>query len=120
MGQSTNIRITGLSFVNSPTWTMAFYGVERMVIDGVYVYTKTQRRGMGRWELTWTAAATWHIVNSSITTGDDCIIFISGDAWGTAPNMREYNRYQLPALGFGPYAIKFSEGTHQGSSARHH
>ncbi len=40
MGESTNIRITGLSFINSPTWTMGFYGVERMVIDGIYCYTK--------------------------------------------------------------------------------
>src|SRR5579862_8664717 len=40
MGNSTDIRITGLSFIYSPTWTMAFHACQRLVMDGVYIYTK--------------------------------------------------------------------------------
>ena len=33
----TDVRIAGLSFVNSPSWTIHPYACERMVIDGVHI-----------------------------------------------------------------------------------
>jgi hypothetical protein len=112
MGESTNIRITGLSFINSPTWTMGFYGVERMVIDGVYCYTKPN-------DAVWADGIDMdgckdvHIANSSITTGDDCIIFISGDFWGP-PRTCENITITNCRLSASANAIKFSEGNAKG------
>ncbi len=112
MGESTNIRITGLSFINSPTWTMGFYGVERMVIDGIYCYTKPN-------DAVWADGIDMdgckdvHISNSSITTGDDCIVFVSGDFWGpgrTCENITITNC----RLSASANAIKFSEGNVKG------
>jgi hypothetical protein len=112
MGESTNIRITGLSFINSPTWTMGFYGVERMVIDGVYCYTKPN-------DAVWADGIDMdgckdvHIANSSITTGDDCIIFISGNFWGPARTCENITITNC-RLSASANAIKFSEGNAKG------
>jgi polygalacturonase len=34
-----DVRITGLSLLHSPSWTLALYASERVVIDGIYAYT---------------------------------------------------------------------------------
>ncbi len=34
-----DIRIIGLAFLHSPSWTINPYGCERLTIDGVYIYT---------------------------------------------------------------------------------
>jgi hypothetical protein len=112
MGESSNIRITGLSFINSPTWTMGFYGVERMVIDGIYCYTKPN-------DAVWADGIDMdgckdvHIANSSITTGDDCIIFISGNFWGPARTCENITITNC-RLSASANAIKFSEGNAKG------
>ena len=112
MGQSTDIRITGLSFIYSPTWTMAFYACERMVIDGVFVYTKPN-------EAVWAdgidldGCRDVHIVNSSIITGDDCIIFISTSNWGPALPCENVTVTNC-RLSASANAIKFSEGNAKG------
>ena len=112
MGNATNIRITGLSFINSPTWTMGFYGVERMVIDGVYCYTKPN-------DAVWADGIDMdgcrdvHIANSSITTGDDCLVFISGAFWGPARTCENINVTNC-RLSASANAIKFSEGNIKG------
>jgi len=112
MGKSTNVRITGLSFIDSQSWTMAFYAVERMTIDGVYVYTKPN-------DAVWADGIDMdgcrdvHISNSSITTGDDCIIFISGDAWGPARTCENITVTNC-RLSASANAIKFSEGNMKG------
>lgn len=112
MGNSTDIRITGLSFINSPTWTMGFYGVERMVIDGIYCYTKPN-------DAVWAdgidmdGSRDIHISNSSITTGDDCLVFISGDFWGPARPCENITVTNC-RLSASANAIKFSEGNIKG------
>jgi hypothetical protein len=112
MGNSTNLRITGLSFIDSQSWTMTFYAVERMTIDGVYVYTKPN-------DAVWADGIDMdgcrdvHISNSSITTGDDCIIFISGDAWGPARTCENVTVTNC-RLSSSANAIKFSEGNMKG------
>jgi len=112
MGDTTNIRISGLSFIYSPSWTMAFHACERMVIDGVYIYTKPN-------DAVWADGIDMdgcndvRIANCSITTGDDCIIFISGDFWGPARPCQNIvvTNCRLSSCAS---AIKFSEGNAKG------
>lgn len=112
MGQTTNIRIAGLSFIYSPTWTMGFYACERLVIDGVYVYTKPN-------EAVWAdgidldGCKDVRIANSSIITGDDCIIFISTNSWGPALPCENVTVTNC-RLSASANAIKFSEGNAKG------
>jgi len=54
-----------------------------------------------------------HISNSSITTGDDCLVFISGDLWGptrVCENITVTNCRRSASAN----AIKFSEGNIKG------
>ncbi len=112
MGNSTNIRITGLSFIDSPSWTMGFHGVDRMVIDGIYVYTKP---GEAVWAdgIDMDGCQDVHIANSSITTGDDCLIFISGEFWGPARTCENITISNC-RLTSSANAVKFSEGNIKG------
>jgi hypothetical protein len=79
----TDVRISGLSFMHSPSWTINPYGCERMVIDGVYIYSS-------RKEAVWAdgidpdGCKDLRISNSTIETGDDAIVFYSMDWHGPA------------------------------------
>ncbi len=112
MGNTTNVRITDLSFINSPTWTMGFYAVERMFIDGIFVYTKPN-------DAVWADGIDMdgcddvHISNSSITTGDDCLVFVSGNFWGPARPCQNVTVTNC-RLSASANAIKFSEGNAKG------
>jgi len=78
-----NIRIAGLSFLHSPSWTINPYGCERLVIDGIYIYTS-------RKEAVWAdgidpdGCKDVVIANSTIETGDDAIVFYSMNWYGPA------------------------------------
>ncbi|MFZ2053791.1 MAG: glycosyl hydrolase family 28 protein [Candidatus Aminicenantales bacterium] len=78
-----DVRISGLSFVRSPSWTIHPYGCERMVIDGVYIYSSLK-------EAVWAdgidpdGCKDLRIANSTIETGDDAIVFYSMDWFGPA------------------------------------
>ncbi len=78
-----DVRISGLSFVRSPSWTIHPYGCERMVIDGVYIYSSLK-------EAVWAdgidpdGCRDLRIANSTIETGDDAIVFYSMDWFGPA------------------------------------
>ena len=112
MGDSTDIRITGLSFIYSPTWTMAFHACQRLVMDGVYIYTKPN-------DAVWADGVDLdgcndvRIANCSITTGDDCIVFVSIDAWGPARTCENVvvTNCRLSSCSC---AVKFSEGNAKG------
>lgn len=112
MGDSTDIRITGLSFIYSPTWTMAFHACERLVMDGVYIYTKPN-------DAVWADGVDMdgcndvRIANCSITTGDDCLVFVSGDFWGPARTCENVviTNCRLSSCSCG---VKFSEGNAKG------
>lgn len=112
MGNTTNVRITGLSFINSPTWTMGFFAVQRMMIDGIFVYTKPN-------DAVWADGIDMdgcndvHISNSSITTGDDCLVFVSGNFWGPARPCENITVTNC-RLSASANAIKFSEGNAKG------
>jgi hypothetical protein len=112
LGRSKDIHITGLSFIASPSWTMAFHACERMVIDGIFVHTKLD-------EAVWAdgidldGCKDAHIANSTIETGDDCIVLISGDFWGPA-RICENVTIANCRLSSSANAIKFSEGNVKG------
>lgn len=78
-----DVRISGLSFMRSPGWTIHPYGCEHMVIDGVYIYSSRE-------EAVWAdgidpdGCRDLRIANSTIETGDDAIVFYSMDWFGPA------------------------------------
>lgn len=112
LGKSTNIHITGLSFIYSPSWTLTFHACKRMVIDGIYVHTNV---GEAVWAdgIDMDGCQDVAIANCTIHTGDDCIVFISIDAWGP-PRPCEDITVTNCRLSSSANAIKFSEGNIKG------
>lgn len=78
-----NLRIQGLSFLDSPFWTMHLYGCERVVIDGLYIRSS---RNSGVWAdgIDPDGCRDVHISNCTIDTGDDALVFYSYDFYGPA------------------------------------
>jgi len=76
-----DVRIAGLSFLHSPSWAINPYACERLVIDGVYIYSSLK-------EAVWAdgidpdGCKDVRIANSTIETGDDAIVFYSSNIWG--------------------------------------
>jgi hypothetical protein len=76
-----DVRIAGLSFLNSPSWTINPYACERLTIDGVYIHTSLK---YGVWAdgIDPDGCKDVRIANSTIETGDDAIVFYSSNGWG--------------------------------------
>jgi hypothetical protein len=78
-----DVRIAGLKFLRSRSWTINPYACNRLVIDGVYIYSSLK-------EAVWAdgidpdGCRDVRISNSTIETGDDAIVFYSSDIWGPA------------------------------------
>ncbi|MDH4198319.1 MAG: glycosyl hydrolase family 28 protein, partial [Candidatus Aminicenantes bacterium] len=78
-----DVRITGVSFLNSPSWTIHPVACDRLVIDGVYIYSSLK-------EAVWAdgidpdGCRDVRIANSTIETGDDALVFYSMDWFGPA------------------------------------
>jgi len=78
-----DVRIAGLSFIRSRSWTINPYACERVVIDGVYIYSSLK-------DAVWAdgidpdGCKDVRIANSTIETGDDAIVFYSSTTWGPA------------------------------------
>jgi hypothetical protein len=76
-----DVRIAGLSFLRSRSWTINPYACERLTIDGVYIQSSLQ-------EAVWAdgidpdGCKDVRISNSTIETGDDAIVFYSSNIWG--------------------------------------
>lgn len=79
----TDVRIAGLSFLHSPSWTMHLWGCERLVIDGVYVYTSL-RDGVWADGIDPDGCRDVRITNCTIETGDDALVFYSSSIFGPA------------------------------------
>jgi len=109
LGECNNVRITGLSWLHSPSWSFALFACSRVVIDGIYIYTSLK-------DAVWAdgidivSSHDITISNSRIETGDDCIAIVCGiPEWGpdypteniTITNCR---------LSSASAAIKFTEG----------
>jgi hypothetical protein len=78
-----DVRISGLSFVDSPSWTIHLYGCERTVIDGVYI-SSSQRDGVWADGIDPDGCRDLRISNSTIATGDDALVFYSMNWFGPA------------------------------------
>jgi len=76
-----DVRIAGLSFLHSPSWTINPYACERLTIDGVYIHTSLK---YGVWAdgIDPDGCKDVRIANSTIETGDDAIVFYSSNEWG--------------------------------------
>jgi hypothetical protein len=78
-----DVKIAGLSFLHSPSWTIYPYACERLVIDGIYIYTNP-------YEAVWAdgidpdGCKDVRIANCTIETGDDSIVLYSFNISGPA------------------------------------
>jgi hypothetical protein len=78
-----DVRIAGLSFIRSRSWTINPYACERLTIDGIYVHSSLK-------EAVWAdgidpdGCKDVHISNSTIETGDDAIVLWSSTIYGPA------------------------------------
>jgi hypothetical protein len=78
-----NVVIRGLSFIDSPSWTIHPYGCERMVIDGIYI-SSSLKDGVWADGIDPDGCKDLHISNCTIETGDDAIVFYSMNWFGPA------------------------------------
>ncbi|HTQ53461.1 MAG TPA: glycosyl hydrolase family 28 protein [Bryobacteraceae bacterium] len=78
-----DVRIAGLSFIRSRSWTINPYACRRLTIDGVYIRSSLK-------DAVWAdgidpdGCQDVRIANSTIETGDDAIVFYSSNGWGPA------------------------------------
>jgi hypothetical protein len=81
--RATDVRISGLSFLRSPSWTMHLWGCERLYIDSVYIRTSLPD---GVWAdgIDPDGCKDVHINNCTIETGDDALVFYSSNIYGPA------------------------------------
>jgi polygalacturonase len=78
-----NVRLIGLRFIRSRSWTINAYACKKLLVDGVYIFSDGKQ-------------AVWadgidpdgcqdvRIANSTIETGDDSIVLWSSNIWGPA------------------------------------
>jgi Glycosyl hydrolases family 28 len=76
-----DVRIAGLKFLRSRSWTINPYACKHLVIDGVYIYS-SQKEAVWADGIDPDGCQDVHISNCTIETGDDAIVFYSTDAWG--------------------------------------
>ncbi len=79
----TDVRIDGLSFLHSPSWTMHLWGCERLVIHGIYIHTSL-RDGVWADGIDPDGCKDVHISDCTIATGDDALVFYSTNIYGPA------------------------------------
>jgi polygalacturonase len=79
--RATDVRIAGLKFLRSRSWTINPYACKHLVIDGVYIYS-AQKEGVWADGIDPDGCQDVRIANCTIETGDDAICFYSTSAWG--------------------------------------
>ncbi|HEV2494078.1 MAG TPA: glycosyl hydrolase family 28 protein [Terriglobia bacterium] len=104
-----DVRIAGLSIIDSPSWTIYPYACERLRIDGIYVHTD-QRLGVWADGIDPDGCKDVIIANSVIETGDDAIVFYSSAASGGPPKACENITVTNCRLSSSSSAIKFCDG----------
>jgi hypothetical protein len=98
-----DVRISGLAFIKSPSWTYYLKECDKVVVEGVYLYTSLK-------DAVWCdgididGCNDVHISNSRIETGDDCIAIFA--AKRACENITIVNCHFSSASA----AIKFTEG----------
>jgi Glycosyl hydrolases family 28 len=104
-----DVRIAGLSIIDSPSWTIYPYACERLRIDGLYVRTD-QKLGVWADGIDPDGCKDVIIANSVIETGDDAIVFYSSSASGGPPKACENITITNCRLSSSSSAIKFCDG----------
>jgi hypothetical protein len=104
----TDVRIAGLSFVDSPSWTMHLVQCERLVIDGVQIRTSL-RDGVWADGIDPDGCKDIRIANCTIETGDDALVFYSMDWFGPARPCENITVTNC-RLSSASSAIKFCDG----------
>jgi polygalacturonase len=77
----TDVRISGVSFVDSPSWTIHPVACERLVIDGVFIRSSL-KDGVWADGIDPDGCKDVRISNCTIETGDDALVFYSMDWFG--------------------------------------
>lgn len=77
----TDVRIAGLKFLRSRSWTINPYACKHLAIDGVYIYS-SQKEAVWADGIDPDGCQDVHISNCTIETGDDAICFYSTPIWG--------------------------------------
>ncbi|NTV80057.1 MAG: hypothetical protein HGA24_01350 [Candidatus Aminicenantes bacterium] len=104
----TDVRIAGVSFLDSPSWTMHPVQCERLVIDGVYIRTNL-RDGVWADGIDPDGCKDVRIANCTIETGDDALVFYSMDWFGPARPCENITVTNC-RLSSASSAIKFCDG----------
>jgi polygalacturonase len=78
-----DVRITGLKFLRSRSWTVNPYACKRLLIDGVYIHSSS-KEGVWADGIDPDGCEDVRIANSTIETGDDAIVLWSANIWGPA------------------------------------
>lgn len=104
-----DVRIAGISIIDSPSWTLYPYACERLRIDGVYIHTD-QKLGVWADGIDPNGCKDVIIANSVIETGDDAIVFYSTPESGGPPRACENITITNCRLSSSSSAIKFCDG----------
>jgi polygalacturonase len=104
----TDVRIAGVSFINSPSWTMHPVQCRRLVIDGIYIRTD-QQDGVWADGIDPDGCQDVRIANCTIETGDDALVFYSMDWFGPAKPCERITVTNC-RLSSSSSAIKFCDG----------
>ncbi len=104
----TDVRIAGVSFVDSPSWTIHPVQCERLVIDGVAIRTSL-RDGVWADGIDPDGCRDVRIADCTIETGDDALVFYSMDWFGPARPCENITVTNC-RLSSASSAIKFCDG----------
>ena len=104
-----DIRVAGISILNSPSWTFYPYDCDKLRIDGIYIHTD-QKLGVWADGIDPDSCRDVVISNSTIETGDDAIVFYSSRASGGPPKACENITVTNCRLSSSSSAIKFCDG----------
>jgi polygalacturonase len=103
-----DVRISGLKFVRSRSWTINPYACKHLTIDGVYIFSD-QKMAVWADGIDPDGCQDVHISNSTIETGDDALVFYSSKIWG--PDLPTENVTVTNCrLSSSSSAIKFCDG----------
>jgi polygalacturonase len=103
-----DVRIEGLSFIDSPSWTMHLVGCERTVIDGVFIKSSL-KDGVWADGIDPDGCKDLRISNCTIETGDDALVFYSMNWFGPARPCENITVTNC-RLSSASSAIKFCDG----------
>jgi len=103
-----DVRISGVSFLDSPSWTMHPVQCERMVIDGIFIRTNL-KSGVWADGIDPDGCKDLRVSNCTIETGDDALVFYSMDWFGPARPCENITVTNC-RLSSASSAIKFCDG----------